>query len=109
MAFTTLIMKNKNTNDIKNAPVGFSWTGLFFGFFVALFRKHYSAAVLWLVLALFTGGLAWFFFPFLYNKEYIKHLVKKGYEVRHSEVPVDIIESKLKITLPALEEQISNG
>ncbi|PCJ95093.1 MAG: hypothetical protein COA45_12535 [Zetaproteobacteria bacterium] len=104
MAFTTLIMKNKQTNDIKNAPVGFSWTGLFFGFFVPLFRKHYSAAAFWLVLAVITGGLAWCVFPFIYNKKYIKYLVDKGYQVRHSEVPLDIIESKLKITLPELEE-----
>lgn len=104
MAFTKLIMKNKNTNDIRNAPVGFSWTVLFFSFLVPLFRKHYSAVVLWLVFSVLTFGIALLFFPFQYNKEYIRHLVKKGYVVRHSEVPVDILESKLKMTLPALEE-----
>lgn len=97
-------MKNKHTNDIKNAPVGFSWTVLFFSFLVPLLRKHYSGVVFWLVLSVLTFGLALLFFPFIYNKEYIKHLISKGYQVRHSDVPLDIIESKLKITLPALEE-----
>jgi len=37
MAFAIITFKSKN-QVVKNAPVGFSWTTLFFGFFPALIR-----------------------------------------------------------------------
>lgn len=39
MAYTKLIMENPNTGEIKEAPVGFSWTVFFFGFFSAPFQR----------------------------------------------------------------------
>ena len=72
-------LKQPTTGAYKQVPTGFSWTSLFFGCFVPLFRGD----VLWLIIALplsiFTAGLFWLVFPFIYNKIYIKSLLDKGY------------------------------
>ncbi|HMB01413.1 MAG TPA: HrgC protein [Spirochaetota bacterium] len=73
-------LKHSSTNHYKKVPTGFSWTTLFFGCFVPLFRGD----VLWLLvsflLSMFTGGLFWFVFPFIYNGIYIKNLLTKGFQ-----------------------------
>lgn len=100
MAFTALVMQNPLNGDYKNAPVGFSWTSLFFGGFVPLFRKHYSGAIWWLFLMFLTGGLSLLVQMFIYNKSYLKYLIAKGYQVKHSSLPLDMVASRVNITLP---------
>lgn len=72
---------------VKVAPLGFSWTTLFFGFWVPLFRKDWLGfLVMFIGMPLFTiitfgyGGLLWFVIPFLYNKNYVNRLLKQGYQ-----------------------------
>ena len=64
---------------IKEAPTGFSWTTLFFGFFPALIRGDLKWGLIILIAAAVTG-ISWLIFPFFYNKLYIKELLKKGYK-----------------------------
>lgn len=66
---------------------GFSWTTLFFGCFVPLFRGDLK----WFAVMMITGILfaiptmgigiiiPWVVFAFIYNDSYIKDLGKKGY------------------------------
>jgi len=42
MAYTTITFENPRTEHIKQAPVGFSWTVLLFGFFPRLFRGDWK-------------------------------------------------------------------
>ena len=74
MAYTKLIFENPNTGHIKEAPAGFSWTVLFFGFFPPLFRGDWKWAVIIFLLAVLTWGLVNLVFMFIYNKLYIKGL-----------------------------------
>lgn len=66
------------TGLLKNCQLGFSWTTLFFGFFVPLFRGDIIFASIMLISTLIIPFL-WIIFPFIYNKCYIKSLLEKGY------------------------------
>ena len=82
MAFTSIIFKNPNTGAIKEAPVGFSWTTCFFGFFPALFRSDWKWFVIQLIIAIITMGLSTLVFMFIYNKLYIKDLIGSGFKAQ---------------------------
>lgn len=63
---------------VKKVKAGFSWTTLFFGFFVPLFRGDFK----WFLFCLLCDILVlpWLIFPFIYNKIYIKELLERGYK-----------------------------
>ncbi len=73
-----ITLKHSNSNFLVKAPTGFSWTTLFFGVFVPLFRGDILWSAIMLILAILTFGLSWLIFPFIYNSIYIKELLKKG-------------------------------
>lgn len=64
---------------VKECKVGFSWTMLFFGMFVPLFRGDFKWTLLYLVISTFTMGLGVIILPFVYNKIYIRDLLDSGY------------------------------
>lgn len=67
---------------MRDAPVGFSWTTLFFGALPALVRSDWKWGLLQFIAAACTLGLTWFVFPFIYNRLYLKDLIKKGFKVK---------------------------
>ena len=79
MASTKALLKEKNSGVIKEAPIGFSWTTLFFGFIIALVRGDIKWAIIQFLLSCVTLGIANLVMPFIYNKIYVKELLEKGY------------------------------
>lgn len=77
--YTMGILLKNNANVVKNVPTGFSWTVLFFGCFVPLFRGDIKWFIAMLILAIITSGLSWLVLPFTYNKSYIKGLLEHGF------------------------------
>lgn len=81
-----VLMKNKH-GVIKKAYIGFSWTCLFFGFFVAMWRgdwKHafmnFGIAMLVGVFTLGIGSLIFFvIWAKLYNRLHMRRLLADGY------------------------------
>ena len=75
MAYTTITFKHPVTTEMKQAPVGFSWTTFFFGLFPAMFRSDWKWAGIQLLCAMFTWGLSSIVFCFIYNSKlrYLKH------------------------------------
>jgi hypothetical protein len=65
------------TAEIKK---GFSWTTLFFGVFVPLFRGMIGYAGIMFLANICTIGLAGLYFPFVINKAQAKILIEKGYK-----------------------------
>ncbi|AHN34853.1 hrgC [Helicobacter pylori oki112] len=60
--------------------MGFSWTTLFFGFFVPIIRGDARWAIVMVVVTLFTFVLSNIVFAFIYNKQYTTKLLESGYE-----------------------------
>lgn len=73
-------IKLKKDNIVKNGYVGFSWTTLFFGFFVPLFRGDWLWLLIMLILGIFTSGIANIVLAFLYNKIYTNKLLEDGWQ-----------------------------
>lgn len=103
MAFTKILFENPETGAIKTAPAGFSWTTFFFGFFPALFRGDFKWAIIQFVLLLLTAGLAGLVFMFIYNKLYIKDLIKKGFKAKSIELgDLESASAKIGVDIPKL-------
>ena len=73
-------LKHKDTGQVKQVKLGFSWTTFFFGFLVPLFRGDVKWFLIMLLLDVVTAKLASFVvMDFMYNKIYINGLLEKGY------------------------------
>lgn len=104
MAYTKIIFENPNTGAIKEAPVGFSWTVLLFGFFPALFRSDWKWGVIMFILALVTMGLSGLIFMFIYNNLYIKELIGSGYKAKSiGSGNMDEASAKVGTQIPMIE------
>ncbi|MBF0787797.1 MULTISPECIES: DUF2628 domain-containing protein [unclassified Streptococcus] len=92
--------------QINQAPVGFSWTAFFFGFFVPLFRKDWKWTGIMFGVGLVVGtlgyrlgisylgigvGVVW---GMLYNKLYIKELLAKGWTPA-TDLDAEVIRTKV--------------
>ncbi len=103
MAYATIVFENPLTGSVKPAPVGFSWTVFFLGFFPPLLRGDFKWAVLIIVLNLVTFGLAPLYFIFAYNRLYIKDLIAAGYQAKSVEGgSITEIAQKLNLNIPQL-------
>jgi hypothetical protein len=87
----TLILEN---NNIKEAPVGFSWTSLFFGPLVPLIRSDFMIFLMCFILSIISSGISSIIQAFVYNKAYARSLIQAGYKVR--EYPDSMTEEALK-------------
>ena len=97
MAFATINFEKNSLT--KEAPVGFSWTTLFFGFFPALIRGDMKWAVIIFAATFVTFGLAGIVFAFIYNRLYIQSLVEKGFRIKNYSGNKILIEQKTNIKL----------
>ena len=98
MAFATINFQNKS-GIVKEAPVGFSWTTFFFGFFPALIRGDWLWALIICAATFVTFGISGIIFAFIYNRIYIQGLLKKGFKVKNYSGNKALIEQKAQIKL----------
>ncbi len=92
-------MKNTRTGQIKKGFWGFSWTYLFFGFWVPLIRAELGVAALHLLFTLVTGGLWQLIVSFLYNKQYTNRLLEKGFHFNDSDSLNNIAATRIGVEL----------
>lgn len=122
MAYAKIIFQHPETGLTREAPVGYSWTVLFFGSFVGIIRFVDALSIIqliaYIVLLGFWGlGLLLFniFGSFFYNKFYINRLITaKGYRVKHAvalkvntPIPIEALEKSLKLSIPRIDESSS--
>lgn len=86
-------LKNSVTRQVKQTKVGFSWTTFFFGPLPSLFRMDWVNCFIMIGAAFLTMGISWIVFPFVYNRMYIAHLLRKGF-VPAAKQDQDILLSK---------------
>ena len=103
MAHAKIYFENPRTGQMKEAPVGFSWTVLFFNALPALFRGHWVGFFIMLICSLLTFGLSGLVFIFIYNKMYVKHLISEGYKAKGATADLDYLQQKMGILLPRFE------
>jgi hypothetical protein len=78
-----LMAKVKLQNDsgvVKEIKVGFSWTTLFFGAWVALFRGQWGEVVKWFLLNPITLGIWGLVQCWTTNKKHAILYLEKGYK-----------------------------
>lgn len=86
-----MITLRNDAGVTKEIKVGFSWSVLFFGFFVPLFRGDWKWAAIMAVSSLFAASITYgiggwvilFIFALNYNDWYKNDLLNKGYKVVH--------------------------
>lgn len=82
---TKVMMQHPASGLTKNGFFGFSWTYLFFGWWVPLIRGELGVAALHLLFTIVTFGLWQLVLAFLYNKQYMTRMLEKGYILKDSE------------------------
>ncbi|EGC92637.1 hypothetical protein HMPREF9402_0025 [Turicibacter sp. HGF1] len=76
-----------NLNMLKEVKVGFSWTILFFGFFVPLFRQDwiwgvsmfFVSVALMVLKVYYLNPIFYLIMAIIYNKLYIENLLSEGW------------------------------
>lgn len=98
MAFAVITLVNKKTNQMKLVPVGYSWTNLFFGFFVPLIRGDWKWGIIFLAVGIITWGFGSIITSFFYNKLYASDLLQDGFKVKNlNGADKEIVKIKLGI------------
>jgi len=110
MAHSCIVLKNPAFGTIKRAPIGFSWTTFFFGFWPALLRADWKWAAInfgvSVAVAMVTMGFGWVVtavvFGLIYNKMYVKDLIAGGYQVAalESAKTIEMLSAELETLLP---------
>ena len=78
---TKIVIRHKDSGLGKDGYYGFSWTYLFFGWFVPMFRGELSVAALHFLFGLLTFGLTHLIFSFIYNKQYMTRMLQNEWEL----------------------------
>ncbi len=86
---------------IRRGYYGFSWTYLFFGWWVPLFRGELGVAALHLLFTLVSFGLWQLIVAFLYNRQFMIRMLEKGYVLADREEVMADARVALGIGAPA--------
>lgn len=107
MANNTIYFENPRTGQMKEAPVGFSWTTFFFGPFPMLFRGNWKWFTIIFILALITWGFSNLLFMFIINNLYIKDLIGDGFKGKSVKIgTLDQLSMTVKFQIPKLETTV---
>ena len=95
---TRVLMRRPSSGLIKKGYFGFSWTYLFFGWLVPLFRGELVVAALHLFFTILTLGIWQIITAFLYNRQFMTRQLEKGYELYDELIIMKLARMKIGIT-----------
>jgi hypothetical protein len=115
MAHSEIHMTHPHTGQKRKAPVGFSWTSLFFGPIPCMMRQDWLTAIvifcLSVVLLMFGANwILWLLQAFFYNKYYVQKLVEKGYLVDHvyGDRSIQELENQVGVRLTHIQDHLQS-
>ena len=82
---TSVPIKHTQSGIVKKGFYGFSWTYLFFGWFVPLFRGELFNGALHLLFTIVTLGFWQLIVCFLYNRQYMTRMLTAGWVLNGTE------------------------
>jgi hypothetical protein len=94
---TRVMLIHPGTGLTKKGYFGFSWTYLFFGWLVPLFRGELVVAALHLLFTVVTFGIWQIIMAFLFNKHFMTRQLEKGYQLNDDEALMARARTKLGI------------
>jgi len=97
---TSVLIRHRESGLTRSGYVGFSWTYLFFGWLVPLFRGELGVAALHLLFTIVTGGLWQLIVCFLYNRQYMTRMLTGGWVLADSEGRNALAAAKLDMAPP---------
>jgi hypothetical protein len=97
---TAVIIQHPASGLTRKGYFGFSWTYLFFGWFVPLFRGELGVAALHFLFSVLTFGLWQIIVAFLYNKQYMTRMLEKGYVLKDNDAVMG--QARIKLGIAAL-------
>jgi hypothetical protein len=65
----------------------------------ALLRGDFKWTAIMFFAGLFTAGISWLVFPFIYNRLYITSMIESGYKIKNYSGNKALIEAKLSMKL----------
>ena len=94
---TAIKIKHRESGIVKKGYYGFSWTYLFFGWFVPLFRGELGVAALHFLFTMISFGLFQIIVSLLYNRQYMTRMLTHGWELHDTEYETKRAEYALGI------------
>ena len=94
---SSVIIQHPANGLTKTGYYGYSWTYLFFGWFVPLIRGELGVAALHLLFSIVTFGFWQLIVSFMYNKQYMTRMLEKGYVLKDTEATMAAARAKLGI------------
>ena len=88
-------LKHKESDLTKIGCYGFSWTYLFFGPFVPMFRGELGVGALHIVYAIFSAGISNIIFAFIYNKQFLRRQLENGWVLAGEESQNKIVKTSI--------------
>lgn len=107
MAHSFITFQHPCTMRVETAPVGFSWTALFFGFALLAYHGKWAWSTGLLLITLFLGPLPNLIMCWFYNKNRIHTLWNKGYRVVAIDSEFDRNSLSEELNLPLNSVQLN--
>lgn len=86
---TKVRIKHEASGMMKEGYFGFSWTYLFFGALVPMFRGEIGVGCLHMLFNIFSLGIWQIIVCWLYNKQYMTRMLQSGWSLDSSDPQCD--------------------